>query len=107
MDGDFNIDQNSKDLGKTWMLTNGTLLANIDSQTAALIIKEVEFAHLYYLDVCKILNLNENLGALVVGKRQSMLVMRNFVSERGVLVSAEGELIEGDSAYFDYCLECL
>lgn len=104
MDREYNTDQSNKDLGKTWMLTNGTLLANVDSHTSASIIKEVEFAHLYYLDVCTILGLNEDSGGLIVEKRQSTLMMGNFFSEHGVLVSAEGEWIEGDATCFDYCL---
>lgn len=104
MDRQFGADNSAKDVGKTWMLTNGTLLANVDPTTHKSIIKEVEFAHLYYQDVCKILKIDESVGGMIVEKQHSTLVMANFVTEHGNLVSADGEWIEGADNYFDYCL---
>jgi hypothetical protein len=104
MDSSFDLHSKNKDLGKTWMLTNGTLLANVDSRTGAEIIKEVEFAYLYYIDLCKILEIGESSGGMIVEKQQSTLIMGNFTAEHGLLSSAEGEWVEGAGVCFDYCL---
>ena len=100
----YNAGRKDKDLGKTWMLTNGTLLANIDSSTKTSIINEVEFAYLHYLDIVKLLNIEGSAGGMIVEKRHSTLIMGNFIEEHNLLVSAEGEWIEQGETCFDYCL---
>ena len=100
----YNADRKEKDLGKTWMLTNGTLLANVDPSTKTSIINEVEFAYLHYLDILKILNIDGSVGGMIVERQQSTLIMGNFIEEHNLLVSAEGELIEEGETCFDYCL---
>lgn len=93
-----------KDLGKTWMLTNGTLLANVSSSTKTSIINEVEFAYLHYLDIVTLLKIDGSAGGMIVEKKHSTLIMGNFIEERNLLVSAEGEWIEDGETCFDYCL---
>ena len=104
MDSQFDPEHRSKDLGKTWMLTNGTLLANIESPTCKLIVKEVEFAYLYYLDVSKILGVCGSQGGMIIEKKNSTLMMGSFVTEHELLISAEGEWIGDNTNCFDYCL---
>ena len=104
MDNEFNPSSKGKDIGKTWMLTNGTLLSKVEIATSKSIIKEVEFAYLYFSDVCKILGFDGSEGGVIVEKKHSSLVMGNFASEHGNLVSADGEWIEGAEDCFDYCL---
>lgn len=101
---EYNADRKDKDLGKTWMLTNGTLLANVDSSTKTSIINEVEFAYLHYLDIFKILEIDGSSGGMIVEKQHSTLIMGNFIEEHNLLVSAEGEWIEEVETCFDYCL---
>lgn len=104
MDSPFDPEHRKKDLGKTWMMTNGTVLANIEPETCRQIVKQVEFAYLYYIDVCGILQENGNSGGMIIERQKSTLMMGSFVTEHEVLVSAEGEWVEGDTDCFDYCL---
>lgn len=100
----FDPDSEEKDLGSTWMLTNGTLMANVDAETKDVIIREAEFAHLYYLDVVDILKIGGESCGMIVEKEFSTLTMGHLVEDHGLLASAEGEWIEGDRPCLDYCL---
>lgn len=104
MESQFDPDRVIKDLGKTWMLTNGTLLANLDSTTSRSIVKEVEFAYMYYEDVCKILGEDRNSGGIIIERHSSTLMMSSFVTEHDRLISAEGEWVGDNTSCFDYCL---
>jgi hypothetical protein len=97
-------DDEEKDLGKTWMLTNGSLMANVDADTKAAIIREAEFAHLYYLDVVSILKIEGESCGMIIEKEFSTLTMGHLVEDHGLLASADGEWIEGDRPCLDYCL---
>jgi hypothetical protein len=104
MDIPFDPENRKKDLGKTWMLTNGTILSNIDPKTCKTLVKQVEFAHLYYLDVCNILEVDGDSGGMIIERQNSTLMMGSFVTEHETLISAEGEWVEGAIDSFDYCL---
>lgn len=100
----FDPDNEEKDLGKTWMLTNGTLMAKVDADTKAAIIREAEFAHLYYLDVVDILKIDGESCGMIIEKEFSTLTMGHLVEDHGLLASADGEWIEGDRPCLEYCL---
>ncbi len=100
----FDPDAGEKDLGQTWMLTNGTLMGNVDADTKAAIIREVEFAHLYYLDVVSILKIEEETSGMIIEKEYSTLTMGHLIADHGLLASGDGEWIEGDRPCLEYCL---
>lgn len=104
MDSPFDPEQRKKDLGKTWMLTNGTILSNIEPKTCRSIVKQVEFAYLYYLDINNILGMSGDSGGMIIERKNSTLMMGSFVTENEALISAEGEWVEGSVDCFDYCL---
>lgn len=97
-------DPEEKDLGETWMLTNGTLMSNVCADTKAAIIREVEFAHLYFLDIINILDLDRDSAGMIIEKEFSTLTMTHLVEDHGLLASAEGEWIEGEKPSLEYCL---
>lgn len=101
---DFDPDSEEKDLGETWMLTNGTVMANVDADTKAAIIREIEFAHLYFLDVVSILNIDRESSGMIIEKQFSTLTVSHLVEDHGLLASAEGEWIEGRRPCLEYCL---
>ncbi|MGL4401972.1 MAG: hypothetical protein ACRCXD_19090 [Luteolibacter sp.] len=97
-------DSEEKDLGETWMLTNGTVMSNVDAETKAAIIREVEFAHLYFLDIINILKIDGNTAGMIIEKEFSTLTIAHLVEDHGLLASAEGEWIEGRRPCLEYCL---
>lgn len=100
----FDPDAEEKDLGDTWMLTNGTLMANVDADTKAAIIREVEFAHQYYMDVVSILKIDGQSSGMIIEKEYSTLTIGHLIADHEFLASADGEWIEGERPCLDYCL---
>lgn len=94
----------AKDLGETWLLTNQTLFANLNSSAKAYIVREVELAHRYFAEIIDILKIEDLAGGVIIESEHSTLTIGNFGRENGNLITADGEWIEDVKPSFDYCL---
>jgi hypothetical protein len=94
----------TKDLGETWLLTNHTLFSNLNASAKAYILREVELAHRYFVEISDILKIEGIAGGVIIESESSTLTIGNFGMDKGKLITADGEWIEDIKPSFDYCL---